>query len=84
MYGALPNSLKNIQTYYRQREFLMYLDRRIKCAYFITGILCEMRGTKETGSGLLLATLGYHEIGPTPRQWHALTATRHTHTHTHW
>jgi len=40
-----------------------------------------MRRTKETVSGLLLATLVfYHETGPTLSQWHALTATRHIHT----
>ena len=60
MCEALPQSLKNIQTYNRQR--VMYwihnLDRRSKCACSVKGTLCEMRGTKETGSGLLLATLG--------------------------
>jgi len=62
MCGALPQSRTNIQTYNRQREFLRYwihnLDRRSKWAYSVKGILCEMTGTKETGSGFLLATLG--------------------------
>jgi hypothetical protein len=28
-------------------------------AFSVTGILCEMRGTKEVGSGLILRTTGY-------------------------
>jgi hypothetical protein len=35
------------------------LDRKSKCAYSVKGTLCEMRRTKETGSGLLFATSGF-------------------------
>jgi hypothetical protein len=86
MCGALPQSLKNIQTYNRHREFLMYwihnLGKRSMWAYSVSGILCEMRGTKETGSGLLLRAMG--SLSWNWAYTEPLACLNSYKTHTHW